>query len=204
MTFTDGNPNAPASDFPLANISVNWGGALIGTPTVSIQRVDSTTWQVLGDATYAEKGVFSVTVTVLDVNGSSVSGNPTTFVVADAPLTNTTPVTTKSVLWHVNTGPLVLATFSDANPFAALSDYTAIIYWGDGTHSVGIVTLQSRTATTSNWAVIGQHNYNDFASFGATYTVLVAITDVDGSILNVLSTTLEVGPHRRHVGSIPL
>jgi PKD repeat protein len=200
MTFTDGNPNAPASDFPLANISVNWGGALIGTPTMSIQRLDATTWQVLGDAVYAEKGTFAVTVTVLDVDGGSVSsqtGN-TTFIVADAPLTNTTPVTTKSVLWHVNTGPLVLATFSDANPLAALSDYTAIIYWGDGTQSVGIITLQSRTATESDWAVIGNHNYKDSASFGATYTVLVAITDVDGSILNVLSTTLEVGPHHHH------
>jgi hypothetical protein len=94
----------------------------------------------------------------------------------------------------------VLATFSDANPYAALGDYSATIYWGDGTQSVGTIVLQSRTATDSSWAVIGSHTYKDLVSRDASYPILVVITDADGAILNTLNSTLDIGPFHHHVG----
>jgi hypothetical protein len=79
-TFTDGNPNADASDFTLA---VNWGGAVSGTPTFSIVLVSrsatTSTWQVVGNATYSADGNFVVAVTITDVDGSSLISKKTRF-----------------------------------------------------------------------------------------------------------------------------
>src|SRR5579872_551598 len=55
---------------------VDWGGALVGAPTVSVQMVSqsatSSTWEVVGNATYAVKGNYKVAVTVSDGQGSTV------------------------------------------------------------------------------------------------------------------------------------
>src|SRR5207245_2243667 len=73
--------------------SVNWGGTLVGTPSVAVQLVSRSggvsKWQVVGSAVYAEEGTYNVSVTVNDEGGSSAStgANHATFTVSDAALT---------------------------------------------------------------------------------------------------------------------
>ena len=67
-TFTDANPHATASDY---NVTVNWGGSATSTSD-SVQFVSSSatssTWKVVGNATYGAAGTYTVSVTVTDVD----------------------------------------------------------------------------------------------------------------------------------------
>jgi hypothetical protein len=91
-TFTDVNPNAALSDFTLA--PPNWGGT-VTSASASIQFVSSangvSTWNVVGHATYASAGTYTVSVNVKDVGGSTVSTTNTTFNVTLAGFLPTNP-----------------------------------------------------------------------------------------------------------------
>ena len=69
-----------------------------------------------------------------------------------------------------STGATAVATFTDANPNATASNFTATINWGDGTSTNGTVVAQSG----GGFAVDGTHTYADEGK----YTVGVSITDV--------------------------
>jgi hypothetical protein len=60
-----------------------------------------------------------------------------------------------------------VASFTDTNPNATASDFTATINWGDGTSTTGTVVAQ----TTGGFAVDGTHTYADEGK----YTVDVSI-----------------------------
>jgi len=64
----------------------------------------------------------------------------------------------------------VVATFSDDDPAASASDFTATIDWGDGSPTTPGTIGQSDTL----FLVIGQHTYAD----EGTFTVTVTISDV--------------------------
>src|SRR6202030_3349959 len=86
-TFTDANPSASASDFAP---SVDWGGTLVGTPSVFIALVSQsptqTVWEVVGNATYAAAGSYTPTVTVSDGGVASIqTGNTAIAVTAGSP-----------------------------------------------------------------------------------------------------------------------
>ena len=191
-TFTDANSFAPSSDY---KATVQWGGAAISTPSVSVQLVSRTstisTWNVVGNAVYKEKGVFAVSVSVKDVSGSTLaSSGKIKFNVADAPLTDITTSATYSAIAGKKTSNFLLATFVDADPFAPSSDYKATVQWGGaviGTPSVS-VQLVSRTATTSTWNVVGSVKYANAGS----YTVQVHIADVHGSSVSTNKTRFQV------------
>lgn len=188
-TFTDGNPSASASAF--AGTTANWGGALVGTPTVSVQLVSRSatvsTWNVVGKATYADAGTFNVTVTVHDTDGNPLVTAKTSFKVADAPLTNTTSSATRTAHRGQSTGTVVLATFTDANPYATASDFAGTtVNWGGalvGTPTFS-VQLVSRSATASLWKVVGSAVYANTGLF----TVTVTVNDVDGSTITSKKT----------------
>src|SRR5262249_4670245 len=63
-TFTDADPRATAGDY---NVNVTWGGSATATSD-SVQLVSATSssssWEVLGNATYPAVGTFTVSVTV--------------------------------------------------------------------------------------------------------------------------------------------
>lgn len=76
-TFIDANPYATTSDFL---VNVDWGGTLVGKASTWVvkdttYRGAGSKWNVMGNATYANLGVFAVNVKVADVDGSSVQTN---------------------------------------------------------------------------------------------------------------------------------
>lgn len=183
-TFTDGNPSAPLGDF---TATVNWGGAVILTPSVSVQLVSRTatasTWEVLGSAIYATKGTYPISVTVHDVGGSVVdSSGKVQFIAASALLTDTTPRKTYSALEGNLTKTQILATFTDTNVKAQPGDFTATVTWAGtmiGTPTVA-VQLVSRTKTASKWKVVGSATYADLGLHGLS----VFVQDTAGNVLS--------------------
>ena len=190
-TFLDVNSAAQASDF---TVGVNWGGSLIGTPTVAVQFVSQTagvsTWQVVGSATYAEASLNHVTVSVSDVRGGNFSSSQTTTSVADAPLSDTTVAATLNATAGVSTGSIVLATFTDGNPYASVSDYTATVDFGGPVSGTPTASIQfvSSTGGVSTWKVVGNVMY---ASAGS-YTVTVAVNDAEGAGMTTNKTHVAV------------
>ena len=83
-------------------------------------------WDVVGNATYAEAGNYTPAVSVVDAGGNTVQTSDTSFQVADAALTDTTPAANVINAFTGGTGPFVMATFTDGNPFAQPSDFPTV------------------------------------------------------------------------------
>jgi Beta-propeller repeat len=118
------------------------------------------------------------------VVGSTPDGKPlgAAMNVSDASLT----ATTNNV--SVRRGEVFsgrVASFHDANPFGALTDYVADIDWGDGQHVAGSIQADGH----GGFAVTGAHTYTRSGSFAAS----VAVRDVDGSsVVAPLSVSVSV------------
>ena len=90
-------------------------------------------WKVVGNATYGETGIYPVSVTVTEIASSSSTFTTiaTSVDVSDAPLTDTTPVTTIGATAGQPILPnTVLASFIDGNPSATVADFVVQIDWG--------------------------------------------------------------------------
>ncbi|GAC1465783.1 MAG: hypothetical protein NVSMB9_05700 [Isosphaeraceae bacterium] len=187
-TFTDANPLATPADFIT---TINWGD---GSPTVTGNGTvllvgggaSGTTFRVVGTHTFAEEGTFPISVTITDLGGSSVAinaaaGNGASATVTDAPLS--AQGTTVTGIEGLSTGPMLVATFTDADPKAVAGDFTATIDWGDGAPSVGTVT-SAGSANGTLFRVTGSHTYSE----EGTYSLSVTIIDTAGK-----SQTLAAG-----------
>jgi hypothetical protein len=191
-TFSDANRYGVLSDF---KATVNWGAALIGTPTVSVQFVSQTgsasNWQVVGSAIYSKPGLNTVAVTVKDADGMSVQTSNTKISVADAPLTDTTSPSTIEAVRGRTLNKVVLATFTDGNPYATAADFNIGVTWGGASVAptpVITLVLVSHTATSSNWAVLANVTFLGDGLFTADVT----INDVYGFSLESKRTKFHV------------
>jgi hypothetical protein len=176
-SLTGAEPNA--FDDPGGKVSDHYG-ALIDwgdktKPTVGVVAFDaaSGTFSVLGDHTYALQGTFTVTVHLdhegvpstavgTAVVGASLSGTGLTFNVLEGAPTN---------------GQVAL--FTSLRPNNGPHDFTALIDWGDGSVTPGVLTGSNGTYAVTGG---GDHVY---AGEG-TFTVVVAVTD---HILGSTATT---------------
>jgi hypothetical protein len=180
-TFTDANPGAKAGEF---TATITWGDGAFSTGTVSASGGG---FQVSGSHTYVDQGSYAVRVTINDVGGSSASAISTANV-GDAALTGagTSIGATEGAAFSG-----VVATFTDANPNAGVSDFSAIISWGDGTTSSGNVTLANGV-----FGVSAPHTYADDGPYAVSvtvaddgpYAVSVTVADVGGSMTTVGGT----------------
>ena len=159
---------------------------MLVTPSVTLELVSreatTSTWRVLGSTTYAEKGNYSVIVLIQDISGgTTLMSKKTKFKVADGPLTDVTATTTLSAVAGTSTGTHVLATFTDANPFAPVEDFKPTVKWGGTLVATPTVSVElvSRSATESTWNVVGSAVYKK----PGNYAVSVSVKDVDGSKL---------------------
>jgi len=176
-TFTDANTGAPTSDF-LGTIA--WGDGTTSTFTSAAVAGSNGNFTVSGSHLYAEEGTYTPVVTIKDAGGSTTTDTGTTTV-ADAPLT---AAGTKLSNTEGAALTATVATFTDANPNAPLSDFTTTINWGDGTSSSGTVTENAGV-----FSVAGTHTY----AVSGVYNANVAITDIGGSTAQA-SDTVDVVP----------
>ncbi len=104
------------------------------------------------------------------------SASPSSFSVADAPLTTTATPLTTAVYGTPFSGEV--ASFTDANPAATIADFPlarVVINWGDGTMSNAV----SVTKVGTTFHVLGSHTWT---AAGATPNpFLVTITDAGGA-----------------------
>jgi hypothetical protein len=192
-TFNDANKTPDINDF---TATIAWGDGNTSTATAANGGIAANadgTFSVAGSNTFAETATgLNFKVTVSDTGGASQSAFAS-INVADAALTDTTPVTTLSAVQGTSTGTVVLATFTDANPSASLADFTPGVNWGGpvtGTPTAS-VQLVGRSATVSTWQVVGSATY----ATAGKYTVGVTVTDIDGSSAKSTNTTVVVsGP----------
>src|SRR5262249_50686147 len=132
-------------------VTVDWGDGSEGanrggSPTVSLVANPSGGFDVLGSHTYAQIGNYTITINAFSFrNGPRVLGTlPVTtssyiqasgvqqlFVVNDAPLSAGAVTPPQHATIDVPISNALLFHFTDANPFATASDYTASVKWGD-------------------------------------------------------------------------
>jgi hypothetical protein len=178
-TLSDANPGAPASDY---TATITWGDGSTSAGTVSACAGGG--WQVSGSHSYAEEGSYTAVVSIRDVGGTTATVSDTAHVQDGA-------LTAKGVAVSAAKGSAVsgvVATFTDANPGAPPTDYSATIAWGDGSTSTGTVSA----AAGGGWQVSSSHTYAKKGS----YTVSVSIQDLGGSTA-LATTTMTVGNHRK-------
>jgi len=121
---------------------------------------------VSGSHVYADNGVFTVTVTVIDDDGAE---NSDTFV---ATVHNVAPIVNAGTDQGVEEGDTVSldpAIFSDAG---ILDTHTASIDWGDGSPAESGTVIESAGSGT----VAGSHSYSE----DGEYIVIVKVEDDDG------------------------
>jgi hypothetical protein len=160
--------------FPAGDLSarIDWGdGSPISSGTITLA---GGVYTLAGNHTYAEARAtaYPISFTVYDKAGNRTSGT-TSATVADAMLGGLTVIPFKATEGKPF-NLIQVATFTDANPLAPASDFTASIDWCDGASS-GIVVRTGDTAAGTTFVVLGSHAYSD----EGLYTVGVKITDVD-------------------------
>jgi PKD repeat protein len=181
--LTDSSTTDTAASF---TGTINWGDGTQSTPTFT---GSNGSFNVNGAHTYAEEGTYLVAITA-DQGGNSamVTGIES---VNDAPLlgTGSSPF---GFTPNVALTNILLMTFTDGNPNAPLSDFSATINWGDGTDSSGGVSA----GVGNIFDVTGSHTY----AKGGTYTVATTVNDIGGS--STSSTTTGTGNATPEPGTI--
>ncbi len=174
-TFTDANPLATAGDPTDFSAIVNWGdGTSSSGANVTITGIgtpNGVTYQVFATHTYSEEGTYQVTTTINDLGGSATIAHGQA-VVADAPITVTGIAPVTAIEGQSFTAQV--ASISDGNPQAHASDFTATIFWGDGTSTLGTIS------GVGPFIVSGTHTYAD-ETLSTPDAVRVFVTDKGGS-----------------------
>jgi predicted aspartyl protease len=168
-TFVD-----PAGSGSLADYAalILWGDGTTKVGTIADNG--SGHFSVTGSHTYGEEGTYHVQVWLRHkLLGTMIASGTAT--VADAPLT-ASGVAQFSAFSGVT---LVhqLATFTDADPSAALTDYRIVINWGDGTP---LDTTTGRVTGSGTFLVSGMHTYH--VKQKQTFTVTITIRDRGTSV----------------------
>jgi hypothetical protein len=179
--FTDGNPLASPAEF---SATISWGDGQTSAASFSLVSTTATTsvWDVTGTHTYAEDGTDAISLTVADGTASQAIASQAN--VAEAALSNHVSQTLTTTEGTVLTNAVV-GQFTDGNPLASASDFSATINWGDGQTSAASFALVSTTATSSVWNVTGSHVYEE-----GTYTI--SMTVADGTVSQAISSEADV------------
>jgi Aspartyl protease/FG-GAP-like repeat len=164
-SITDANPMGAATDF---TATIDWGDGQSSAGVVT--STGGFGFAINGTHSYLEEGPFTIKVTATDDGGSSGSSSQA-ITVSDAPITvGVVPVT--GVVEGTSFNGIV-GHFTDADPNGAVADYTATIYWGDGTNSAGTISANPK----GGFDVSGGHSY----ALMGTYNYGVEVKDIGGA-----------------------
>jgi uncharacterized repeat protein (TIGR01451 family) len=162
--------------------SIDWGdgtaadaGVVVESPSGPPGSTTPAAGTVTGSHVYADDGVYTVTVTVIDDDGGSHADTLTVTVGNVAPVVD---AGTDQIILEDATVTLDPASFTDAG---TLDTHTATIDWGDGTPlQAGVVTEAPTgppgSTTAASGTVSGSHTYVG----NGVRTVTVTVTDDDG------------------------
>jgi large repetitive protein len=186
--FNDANPAAPIGDF---TATIDWGDGTTTTGTIVQPGGVGTVFKVEGTHAYALPSDYTISIHVVDDGGSTVnlSGGAD---VTDLPVTGS--VSNFHAIENLNTGTIVLATFTDPNPLATVSSVTATLPaggWGDGTPPVAVpltIVQTGGTSTTTTFEVTGSHTYTSNGDF----PVNITITTSGGAVTNLTTGSATV------------
>ena len=176
-SFTDADPKAAVG---LYTATVDWGDGSTSPGTITACGKE---FCVSAYHTFAHNGSYNTKILASDVGGASLNMNGIAVNVTDAPLTaySATPASPHGVQFTE-----VIATFTDADPYGTVSDFTASIDWGDTTSSVGTITAN----THRSFDVTGTHTYSD----PGPHTATITINDVGGSTASATSVVADDYP----------
>ena len=175
-TFTD--PLNPTGIDPSVYYSatITWGDG--ASSAGQILRDAAGVLHVIGAHTYAEQGTALVTTLIMSAGGNS-GGGTATVSIADAPLSssNGTEITG---IEGISTGTILLGSFSDANPGAAVTDYTSppgsiTVEWGDGSAPQTLDATHLTLLGSPNGVIFkvrAAHTYNQAGTYAYTVTVV--------------------------------
>src|SRR6516162_8333009 len=166
--------------------TIDWGD---GTATPGTVNGSNGNFTVTGSHTYDE-GNFTPTVVVVrtaDQTQLTVVGGTATVsetdVLTPTPQQNQPPISI--IPGQPFGGPV--ATFTDSNTANVASDFTAMIDWGDGTTSTGVVNGSNGSFTVSSPVL---HTYASTGHFSITVTIA---DDAPGTATTTATNTAFVG-----------
>ena len=162
MTFTLGSFTDPVSAASPWQVTVNWGDGY----GISILNVNSVGTLGSLSHTYTAYGTDTVTETVTASDGASGSSSFTIAVASEAPVVSVPLLVPRAGLPFNG----VVANVLDPGNNEPVSDYSALITWGDGS---GTSTAALSGPTGGPFTVSGTHTYLTETQ----YTLTVAVTN---------------------------
>ncbi len=178
---------------PLGNVkeftyTINWGdGTSVDAGTATIDQLGSVGTPTMasfdGSHTYADNGIYTVTVTVADDDGGMATD---TFSVTVGNVAPTLTVAENQLVPEGTQLSIVdIGTISDpafhSSPLGNVKEFTYTINWGDGTSvDAGTATIDQlgSVGTPTMASFDGSHTYAD----NGIYTVTVTVADDDGGM----------------------
>ena len=172
-TFQTGNSLAVPADF---RATILWGDGTSTSPADIRFNRQTGRFEVSGSKVYDQPGTFPIQVVIAAPGDLSATATGS-IVVQDAPLVAQgqrfeTVARAES--------PVLVATFFDSDPTPNVADFSAIILWGDGTRSAGVVARRG----DGGFNVVGSHLYDR----GGNYAVGVAVISRFGAMTTTGTT----------------
>ena len=194
-TFTDpGDPDLMEQMCNMACDSGRWPD-LLGRHHARSRRTDL--HDARGSHTYVEEGrLYPVTVTIH--HGTATDTTVTSTAAVADPAVIAVGGFTVTATEGASSGSQTLATFTDPGGPEAVGDYSALVTWGDGQTSAGVITLGSDGQT---FTVTGSHTYVEEGSYTVTVTIhhgTATDTTVTSTAAVADPAVIAVGSHHRH------
>ncbi len=164
---------------------VDWGDGTSDSSAVRpfgivsvVVNPDGHSLSVVASHTYKEELTDgTLTVTVTDVGGEQISAQNTVNV-DDSPLSLSFLAPPSGAVEGQDTGLRRLADLGDASAFPLLSDYQAVVSWGDGLTDTLTAANGGIVTTGATTILLGGHAYAEELTKG---TFTITVTDVGGA-----------------------